>query len=418
MGFIVQVSITVLLLEMNVFCQYARYDYEDDYEPDEEYPPAFHVNQHFDYAVPYLPRPDCARECFCPPSLPQTMYCDNRKLKSIPKIPAHVQQLYLQFNEIEGVPAISFINATALKEINLSHNKIKSNKIEEGVFSKLTKLTHLFLDHNNLEEFPSLLPSSLERILLNYNKINKVQSSNLQSLINVTMLDLCNNNIEDSFKGKGLSRMKSLMQLNLCNNKLHSMPKNPPASLMYLSLENNSISQIPEDYFTNLPNLTAFRMSNNKLKEVPRNMFNLPNLMELDLASNKLKQAFYIPRSLEHLYLQDNEIEYLNTSLMCSFIDPMNPNRLTYLRIDKNRLQAPLSTLAFFCFPHVQNIYYGEQKKGEGKDTKLEAPLFPQFPVPEEEHEEGPEDRFYYHEEGEPRRSEEEDDFEFEPYSY
>ncbi|XP_069499972.1 osteomodulin [Ambystoma mexicanum] len=418
MKFLIKISSLLLLLQMKAFCQYANYEYDDDYEPDEEYPQRFHVNQNFDYAIPYLSSLDCARECFCPSSLPQIMYCENRKLKSIPKIPAHIQQLYLQFNEIEGVPATAFINATSLKEINLSHNKIKSDRLEDGVFTKLTKLTQLFLDHNKLEEFPSLLPNSLERLLLNFNQISKIQARNLQGLIHVTMLDLCNNRIEDAFKGKALSKMRNLMQLNLCNNKLRSMPQSPPESLMYLSLENNSISHIPEDYFTKLRNLTAVRMSHNNVQEIPRNMFNLPKLMELDLSSNKLKQAFYIPRSLEHLYLQDNEFEFINITLMCSFIDPMNPNRLTYIRVDKNRLKAPLSTFAFLCFPHIHSIYYGEQKKGEGQNTQLEIPSFPQFPEPEEDRDEGPEEGPYYHGEVEHREREDGEDGDFEPYSY
>ncbi|CAO2596024.1 Omd [Lemmus lemmus] len=230
----------------------------------------------------------------------------------------HIQQLYLQFNDIEAVTANSFINATHLKEINLSHNKIKSQKIDYGVFAKLSNLQQLHLEHNNLEEFPYPLPKSLERLLLGYNEIATLQTNAMEGLVNLTMLDLCYNHLSDSvLKEKNLSKMEKLMQLNLCNNRLESMPPGLPSSLMYLSLENNSISSIPDNYFDKLPKLNALRMSHNKLKDIPYDIFNLSNLIELNVGHNKLKQAFYIPRNLEHLYLQNNEIESMQN--FCTF---------------------------------------------------------------------------------------------------
>ncbi|XP_056380015.1 osteomodulin [Hyla sarda] len=359
-------------------CQYEAYDYDTDYEPD-PYQPLIPFHHVIDYNVPNVHHgTDCARECYCPPSSIATMYCDNRKLKAIPQIPSRIQQLYLQRNDIESVTIKSFINATSLREIDLSHNKLKSNKIDAGVFATSRHLHQIYLNNNDLEEIPSPISTSVERIFLGHNKINKVREQDLQGLVNVTMLDLCNNRI-DNIKGKTLSKMTRLMQLNICNNKLYSMPASLPTSLMYLSLENNSISKIPDDYFGKLPNLVAIRMSHNKIDEVPLYMFNLPSLMELDLAHNKLKRIFYVSRSLEHLYLQDNEFETINITLMCPVMD--QSHRLTYLRVDGNRLKGPISTLAFLCFPHIQSIYYGEQKRSAGDG---QVHLIPPYPLPED----------------------------------
>ncbi|XP_053325592.1 osteomodulin [Spea bombifrons] len=383
MGIPIHFLIVTLLWGTRGLCQYNIYDYDEDdgLEHENQYPPHVPLTHNVDYGVPHFPySTDCARECFCPPAFPLTMYCDNRKLKTIPKIPSRIHQLHLQYNEIESVTASSFINATSLTEINLSHNKIMSDKIEVGAFTKIPHLTQLFLNYNELDEIPSPLPSSTERLHLGFNKINKVRENDFQGLVNLTMLDLCNNQIE-TIKGKALTKPKSLMQLNICNNKLHSMPVKLPASLMYLSLENNSISEIPGDYFTNLPNLQAIRMSHNQLKEIPVKMFDLPNLVELNVGHNKLKHVFFVPRSLEHLYLQDNEIDILNITLMCPAINPMNTNRLTYLRVDQNKLKAPISTYAFLCYPHIQSIYYGEQKH----EPHIQSPLIPQYPMTEDE---------------------------------
>ncbi|NXX92957.1 OMD protein, partial [Centropus bengalensis] len=388
MGIRSQLAIVHLLWAALVFGQYEDYDFEDDYEEsDHQQPYYFHPNTQAE--VPPFPFPvECARECFCPPAFQLSMYCDHRKVKTMPNIPSHVQQLYLQNNDIEAVPAGPFTNVSFLREINLSHNKIKFHMIDQGVFAKLSNLVQLHLQHNELEEFPYPLPSSLERLFLGFNRISRLSGNALEGLPNITMLDLCNNFLDDSvLKDRPFSNMKNLMQLNLCNNKLQTMPPDLPQSLMYLSLENNSISYIAENYFKRLPKLIALRMSHNNLQNIAPNTFNLPNLLELNLGHNKLKQVFYIPRSLQHLYIEDNDIETINVTLMCPSIDPMNINQLTYIRVDQNKLTIPISTYAFFCFPHIRTIYYGEQHVNVNKSTQLRTPVFRRFLTPEEYHE-------------------------------
>ncbi|XP_033879758.2 osteomodulin [Acipenser ruthenus] len=363
MGILTQISILVLLFEANVLCQ--DFDLDPDTEPPLVKLPTFSYSVDSGlYYGQYVQYPyECASECFCPPSYPFAMHCDNRNLKIIPNVPHHIRHLYLQFNSIEAVSESSFVNATSLTEINLSHNKIKSSAVDQGVFAKMKNLRNLHLEYNNLENVPAPLPSTLQRLSLGFNQISKLTADAMQNLLNLTMLDLCNNKLTDSaFKGKILLRMKSLMQINLCNNKLKSMPSDLPASLMQLSLENNLISSIPVEYFKKTPNLMSLRVSYNKLQEVPYKVFNLSSLMELNLGHNKLTKAFFIPRSLEHLYLDHNEFVDLNVSLMCPSVDYATPNLLTYIRIDQNKLKDQFNNFVYTCFPRIQNIYYGEQK--------------------------------------------------------
>ncbi|XP_006631164.1 osteomodulin [Lepisosteus oculatus] len=377
-----QLLVIILLFGMEVMCQ----DYIDNYSPIYDYdveptkqptdvPVQIPSPTTTDYADPYMYYPyECARECFCPPSYPFAMYCDNRNLKSIPNIPRHIRHLYIQFNEIEAVNAKSFTNATSLREINLSHNKIKSSMVDRGVFFQIKQLLQLHLEYNNLEDIPAPLPNSLHRLFLGFNKISKLSPDALQDLTNLTILDLCNNKLIDAaVKGKILSRMKRLMQINLCNNKLKSMPSDLPSSLLQLSLENNSISSIPEGYFKKTPNLISLRISYNKLKNVPYKVFNMSNLMELNLGHNQLSKAFFIPRVLEHLYLNHNEFVDLNVSVLCPTIDLLRPNLLTYIRIDQNRLKGPINYYIYQCFPRIQNIFYGEQQVIE---NYLPPPVF------------------------------------------
>lgn len=68
---------------------------------------------------------ECAKECYCPRSYPFAMSCDHRELKVIPDVPSHIRHLYIQFNKVDAIAAKPFINATSLREINLSHNNLR-----------------------------------------------------------------------------------------------------------------------------------------------------------------------------------------------------------------------------------------------------------------------------------------------------
>ncbi|KAM6215397.1 osteomodulin [Rhynchocyon petersi] len=383
MGIMIQVYALFFIFGVKVYCQYETYQWSEDYdqEQDDAYQPESQFPQNVEYGIPFYQHMlGCASECFCPPNFPLSMYCDNRKLKTIPYIPKHIQQLYLQFNEIEAVTENPFSNATHLTEINLSHNKIKSQKIDPGLFARFSNLVQLQLEHNNLEEFPFPLPKSLERLFLNYNEIARLQTNAMDGLINLTMLDLCHNYLHDSMlKEKLLSKMEKLMQLNLCSNRLESMPPHLPSSLMYLSLENNSITSIPENYFKQLPELHTLRMSHNKLQGIPYNIFNISSLRELNVGHNKLKEAFYIPRNLEHLYIENNDIENINATVICPSIDPLNYHHLTHIRVDQNKLKEPMSSFVSLCFPHIHSIYYGEQRSTNGQTIQLKTQVFRRY---------------------------------------
>ncbi|XP_067855209.1 osteomodulin [Heptranchias perlo] len=372
MAFITRLPILVLLFSANILCQE---EYDDLFLPTPHHQRRIRTPVDSELYT-YFPRV-CARECRCTPSFPFAMYCDNRKLKYVPNIPAHVRYLYLQSNEIEAVPENALINATLLQEINFSYNKIKSSMIDKGVFGKLKHLTRLNLGHNKLGEVPVPLPKTLERLSLGFNQITKLPADTFRSLINVTILDLSNNQLPDgAVKGHHLGKMTSLLQINLRSNKLKSMPGDLPSSLLQISLENNSISTIPANYFRKTPNLISLRMSHNKLKQVPYGVFNLSKLMELNLGHNQLTKTFYISRHLEHLYLNNNHFTTFNVTLMCPTIDVNNPNHLTYIRLEKNKLKGLFSTHMYACFPRLRTLVFGEQDAAPVVETQGAPGLF------------------------------------------
>ncbi|XP_066526795.1 osteomodulin [Hoplias malabaricus] len=359
------IFLLVLFTELKVLCQDYESEYEDYDTEQESSIPSIAGPQETDstYTVQSY---ECAKECFCPHSYPFAMYCDHRELKTIPDVPGHVRHLYIQFNEIQAITAKPFSNATSLRDINLSHNKLQSSLVKREAFTKLQELIHLNLDHNNLEEIPPSLPKTLQSLHLGFNKISKITADTLRELSNITTLDLCSNRLTDAgVKGKVLSGLKSLVHINMCSNKLRSMPPDLPSSLLQLSVDNNSISSIPEGYFRKTPNILYLRVARNKLKAIPYKVFNLSSLMDLNLGHNQLSKTFFIPKSLEHLYLNHNDYKELNVSLMCPSMDQDRPNMLTYIRIDNNKLRGPVDYHAYTCFPRMRMIFYGEQQKDE-----------------------------------------------------
>ncbi|KAF4791580.1 keratocan [Turdus rufiventris] len=310
---------------------------------------------------------ECPQECFCPPSFPNALYCDNKGLKEIPPIPARIWYLYLQNNQIETLSEKPFVNATHLRWINLNKNKITNNGIESGVLSKLKRLLYLFLEDNELEEVPSPLPVGLEQLRLAKNKISKIPEGVFSHLENLTMLDLHQNSLLDSaLQSDTFQGLNNLMQLNIAKNSLKKMPLSIPANTLQLFLDNNSIEVIPENYFSAIPKVTFLRLNYNKLSDdgIPPNGFNVSSILDLQLSHNQLTKIPPINAHLEHLHLDHNKIKSVNGTQICPVSIALeedygyygNIPRLRYLRLDGNEIQPPIPLDIMICFRLLQAV--------------------------------------------------------------
>lgn len=254
----------------------------------------------------------CPKECHCPHNFPHAVYCDNKGLKSVPKIPPHTWYLYLQNNLIEGLSADALQNATQLRWLNLNRNKITSEGVEEGVFSAMTHLIHLFMDDNLLSSVPSKLPANLEQLRLSRNRISKIPAGVFVGLDKLNLLDLQGNKLmDDAVTEVSLKGLNNLVQINLAKNQLSSMPLGLPPTTVQLFLDGNNIEKIPAEYFKGLPKVAFLRLNNNKLGSggIPKNVFNVSSIMDLQLSHNQLTEVPSIPSGLEHLHLDHNNIK-------------------------------------------------------------------------------------------------------------
>ncbi|MEJ1277073.1 lumican [Cricetulus griseus] len=302
-------------------------------------------------------------ECFCPPSFPTALYCENRGLREIPAIPSRIWYLYLENNQIETIPEKPFQNATQLRWINLNKNKITNYGIEKGALSQLKKLLFLFLEDNELEEVPSPLPRSLEQLQLARNKVSRIPQGTFSNLENLTLLDLQHNKLLDNaFQRDTFKGLKNLMQLNMAKNALRNMPPRLPANTMQLFLDNNSIEAIPENYFNVIPKVAFLRLNHNKLSDagLPSKGFDVSSILDLQLSHNQLTNFPRINANLQHLHLDHNKIKNVNISVICpttlraeqdAFI---HGPQLSYLRLDGNEIKPPIPIDIVTCFKLLQ----------------------------------------------------------------
>lgn len=128
-----------------------------------------------------------------------------------------------------------------------------------------------------------------------------------------------------------------------------------PASLHQLYLEYNSIDSLPEGFLGGFSHLQYIRMSHNQLsdKGIPSNTFNVSGLVELDLSYNKLERIPSVSSTLQHLYLQANQIKgkyaKVDWSLLFFFFNHLIKNIgksfFFYFRISR-----------FFLSPNPKNV--------------------------------------------------------------
>ncbi|KAF3689692.1 Fibromodulin [Channa argus] len=300
---------------------------------------------------------ECPEECDCPHSYPVSMYCDGRGLTAMPVIPSHIKYLYLQNNAITAVPDLALMNATSLVWLMMHYNQLTSEAIGKKAFLKLTSLERLYLQHNNMTSIPSNLPRSLRDLRLNHNKIEKVTPSDLQGMDNLTILYLHDNAVTDM--STSLKGLKSLTLLDISSNKLTQVPEDLPEHLHQFYLESNTISSLPDDFLQRFTQLQYIRLAHNQLtdKGIPPNTFNVTGLVELDLSFNKLERIPLVSTTLQHLYLQANQIKEFTLGSFCSVVDVTSFSKLRTLRLDGNEIsREDIPSESSFCLRLASNI--------------------------------------------------------------
>lgn len=151
-----------------------------------------------------------------------------------------VRKINLDENQITSVPA-SISKLVNLVDISMAKNKIAS--VEEDAFAPLVNLTILDLHQNQLKEFNSIPNSSkLDQILLAFNQLSTL--SNLERCPQLGVLDLHNNQMESL--PDSVMTLYQLKTLKISNNNLGDINARLSLldNLVRLSIEGNPLKRL------------------------------------------------------------------------------------------------------------------------------------------------------------------------------
>ncbi|KAG9477829.1 hypothetical protein GDO78_013028 [Eleutherodactylus coqui] len=190
-------------------------------------------------APPMPPFDLCPFGCQCHLRVVQ---CSDLGLTSVPKnIPKDTTLLDLQNNKILEIKKDDF---KGLNSLYMGGNPLENGGIEAGAFDGL-KLNYLRISEAKLSGIPKGLPSSLNELHLDHNKIQAIEMGDLSQYPSLYRLGLGYNNIRAVENGS-LASMPILRELHLDNNKLSKVPPGLPDMkfLQVVYLHSNNITQV------------------------------------------------------------------------------------------------------------------------------------------------------------------------------
>ncbi|XP_068121407.1 toll-like receptor 7 [Hyperolius riggenbachi] len=293
--------------------------------------------------------------------------CTDRRLTIIPpQIPNNTTNLTLNINHIREITPNSFAQFSNLVAVGIKCNCIPPKlgpkdltctqrlSLQDGSFAPLHRLRSLFLDGNQLFQFPRGLPPHLEVLSLEANNIFSINKKNLSEIHNIERLYLGQNcyyrnpcNASYHVENEAFKELTHLTLLSLKGNNLSYVPGSFPVSLKELYLYNNKIQFIEEDDFQNLTNLEVLDLSANcpRCYNTPYPCTPCPNNAPIFIHP----KAFDSLKSLHTLRLQSNSLYRIS----CRWFK--NIDNLQVLDLSQNFLASEIKEATFLnCVPTLR----------------------------------------------------------------
>ena len=348
----------------------------------------------------------------------QTAVCTGNNLTYIPRFPKTIRVVTITNANLSHIPENGLFNLTFnyIVKLILINNNI--NHIHPSVFRNVThiiklqisneqalniynvmevldnmnkhSLKSLYLPYNGWESIPNDMFNSFEDSKIKYlhlggNKFQFINGSIFSTVPKFLYLDL-EQNLIDKVSMKGLQQVQ---ELNLAHNKIVLIPEwcdhvsnsyvpilktlhlnsnyitrlstfKCLPRLSFLSLEDNSIEEIPEDSFSNLFSLKELNLKSagNRIKRIENNAFNLSRLETLtigdcfyhfdQLDSSALLQFFALVPNLQILNMANNPLPS-DTNSMSLLFKPIS--KIRKLHLDSCKLyQLPICVFSNFHY--------------------------------------------------------------------
>ncbi|NXS57476.1 ECM2 protein, partial [Brachypteracias leptosomus] len=212
------------------------------------------------------------------------------KFRIIPQgLPATLEELYLENNQIEEVSEICFNHTRNINVIVLKHNKLEEHRIAPLAWINQENLESIDLSYNKLYHVPSYLPKSLLHLVLIGNQIERIP-------------------------GYVFGHMKpGLEYLYLSFNKLTDDGIDPVSffgayhTLRELFLDHNELKTVPFG-IDEMKKLHFLRLNNNEIRTVHPERICKTHVSDDDVHDNSEEENE--ESRLEHVHLENN---YINT---------------------------------------------------------------------------------------------------------
>lgn len=282
--------------------------------------------------------------------------CSTRPFSEVPSFHCKtVTWLDLSQTKIRKVNQHSFVGVPNLLTLKIIGNCQPTHlrpfvfyscklEIHNDAFKSLLKLENLYLSGNSLSVLP-WLPESLKLLDVQDNHIfyiEHLKAPNLEVLYltrNCFYANPCNQSFymsEQAFK-----ELPKLKNISLGYNNLTAVPKGLPMSLEYLDLKENTIPEIFDETFANLPHLNHLNLEWNcqRCDHAARPCFPCPNNHSLYLHP---KSLYCKNSSITYLSLRGNSLKTFPKGLF----EPLK--KLKYLDLSDNLLAIDIQNGSFF----------------------------------------------------------------------
>jgi Leucine-rich repeat (LRR) protein len=154
----------------------------------------------------------------------QTVDVSRSGLTQVPAaLTRSIRTLQLAGNSVTTVRCGDLDSYPLLQLLNLADNQI--GEMEEDALGRLEVLSTLYLSGNRLLTVPRSLPSGLVTLHLQRNRIQELNSGDLQGLPRLKYLSLCCSDISTVRNG-AFSQLTALQTLDISENPLKSLPGN------------------------------------------------------------------------------------------------------------------------------------------------------------------------------------------------
>lgn len=253
-----------------------------------------------------------------------------------------LQHLNLQHNNISEVNGEMLTGLLSLHTLNMSYNNI--NELSSQMFFNSRQLREILLQKNDLYELPRGLFHQLAELIvldLSQNLLSSLYINNetFSGLIRLRVLNLSHNSLT-RLDAKSFHDLHILQVLNLRNNTIGYIDERtfePLYNLFELNLAENRLLILNDKLFDGLKVLSKLTLNNNLISSIEANVFEkCPDLKELDLSSNQLQD---VPEALKYLSdlrtldLGENQIKKFSAGAFKNLI------QLNGLRLIENQIE-------------------------------------------------------------------------------